>query len=146
MKTPLLPLALLLALAAAAAAADVPWLTSLEEAQAQARRENKLVFVNFTGSDWCPPCIRMKKEVFPSAEFQAFARSNLVLVELDFPQRRSLPAAQQAYNDRLAKQHGIEGFPTLLILTPDGKKAGGHVGFRPGKGLLADLRKLRPKP
>jgi len=68
-----------------AGAAELDWLTDLQKAQAKAKTENKLVMMDFTGSDWCGWCIKLNKEVFSKPEFADYARKNLVLVEVDFP-------------------------------------------------------------
>jgi len=69
-------------------AAETTWLTDLPKAQAQAKAENKIVLLDFTGSDWCGWCIKFRKEVLDTPEFQAYAAKNVVLVELDFPNKK----------------------------------------------------------
>ncbi len=107
-----------------AAIARLDWLTNVETAHARSRAENKPLLIDFTGSDWCPPCMRLRKEVFSKPEFAAYAAKNLVLLEVDFPKRKTLPPAQQAANDALAQQFGIEGFPTIILMSPSGKILG----------------------
>src|SRR6266481_5854060 len=68
------------------------WLTDLPSAQATAKAENKIVLINFTGSDWCGWCIRLRDEVFSQPEFDAYANDHLVLVEADFPRHKAQPA------------------------------------------------------
>jgi protein disulfide-isomerase len=118
------------------------WHTDLPKAQAQAKAENKTVLINFTGSDWCGWCIRLHKEVFSQAEFQEYAKKKLVLVEVDFPTKKKLSAEQKKANDALAKQYGIKGYPTIILLNGDGKKVGetGYVKGGP-KGFIADVEK-----
>lgn len=110
-----------LATAPLAAAAD--WQTDYAKALDTAKRENKRIFLDFTGSDWCGPCIQLKKQVFSRPEFINYAEKNLVLVEVDYPQRKEQSPALVKQNERLAKQYGIEekGFPTLVLLDPSGK-------------------------
>ncbi|MFN0066879.1 MAG: thioredoxin family protein [Limisphaerales bacterium] len=126
-------------------AADAAWLTDATLAQTKARTEGRMVMLEFTGSDWCPPCKKMAAEVFPSAEFKAFAGKNLVPVKLDFPQRTKLPAAQQQANDALAKKYGVNAFPTLIFLRPDGSKAGELVGYTDTKSLIKAAEKFQAK-
>ena len=115
-----------------------------DAAQARARSENKPLLIDFTGSDWCPPCIRLRKQVFSKPEFADYAAKNLVLLEVDFPKRKTLPPAQQAANDTVARKFGVEGFPTLILLSPSGKtlgqlrSTGGSV-----TDVLAELERLR---
>jgi thioredoxin-related protein len=97
------------------------WMTDFEAAKAKAAAENKPLLVDFSGSDWCGWCIKLNKEVFSQTAFQEYADDTLVLVELDFPRSKPQPAELKAQNEALARQYGIRGFPTVLVLSPDGK-------------------------
>jgi thioredoxin-related protein len=99
------------------------WQTDYDKALQTAKDENKRVLLDFTGSDWCGPCIQMKQRIFSRPEFVSYAEKNLVLVEVDYPQRKKQSASLVKQNERLAKQYGIEekGFPTLVLLDPAGK-------------------------
>ena len=93
-------------------AAEATWLTNFETAQARARSEKKLLLIEFTGSDWCPPCIMLGRQVFSQPEFKDYAAQHLVLLEVDFPRMKELSPEQRAANAKLAEQFGIDGFPT----------------------------------
>ena len=117
------------------------WQTDYQAALAQAKAENKHVLVDFSGSDWCGWCVKLDKEVFSKQEFIDFAKENLVLVLVDFPRRTPLPPQQKEANDALAKKYGIRGFPTVLILNPQGelvKQTGYQQG---GPGPYVDMIK-----
>ncbi len=105
--------------ASAFAAVPEGWSTDLNKAFAKAKAENKSVLVEFTGSDWCPPCIAMRKEVFSKKEFVAAASKKFILVELDFPKGDKELAEK---NQPLAEQYKIEGFPTVILFNPEGKE------------------------
>jgi thioredoxin-related protein len=99
------------------------WETDFDTARQKAREENKLILLNFSGSDWCGPCIRMKKEIFDDPGFIKFAESGLVLVNADFPRLRKnrLPAVQEKKNDGLAEKYNPQGhFPFTLLLDAAG--------------------------
>lgn len=117
----LLVLLALLITAGPAVAAD--WETDYAKALETAKRENKRVLLDFTGSDWCGPCIQLNKRAFSRPEFRAYAEKNLVLVEIDYPQRKKQSASLVKQNEKLAKQYGIEekGYPTIVLLDPAGK-------------------------
>lgn len=85
----------------------------------------------FTGSDWCPWCIKLRDEVLSRPEFDAFARDHLVLVEVDFPRRTRQPEALQTANQEAAKKMGVTGFPTMVFFNSDGKIIG-RSGYKPG--------------
>ena len=110
-------------LAATGRLAAADWQTDYAKALETAKAENKRVLLDFTGSDWCGPCIQLHKRVFSRREFIDYAEKNLVLVEIDYPQRKKQSAALVQQNERLAKEYGIEekGYPTLVLLDPAGK-------------------------
>src|ERR1041385_2205577 len=99
------------------------WETDYGKALATAKAENKPVLLDFTGSDWCGPCIELRKRVLSSKAFVAYAAKNLVLVEVDYPQRKKQSAELKKQNETLGKQYGIDekGFPTIVLLDPAGK-------------------------
>ncbi len=114
------------------AAAPAGWGTDLDKAFEQAKKENKAVFVEFTGSDWCAPCIAVKKAVFSKKEFTDKASENFVLVHLDFPKRDEELAKK---NEPLREKYEVEGFPTVILLTAEGKR---FSTFNPAHYLKVD--------
>jgi thioredoxin-related protein len=129
-----------------AAAAELNWLTDVPKAQAQAKTENKLVMMDFTGSDWCGWCIKLHKEVFSQPEFADYAKKNLVLVEVDFPRSKPQTADLKKANAALQDKYKVEGYPTIIVLNGEGKKVG-ELGYQPGgpKAFIAELDKLKKK-
>ncbi|MEM9444655.1 MAG: thioredoxin family protein [Verrucomicrobiota bacterium] len=119
------------------------WLTDYEKALAQAKNEDKKLLMDFTGSDWCGWCIRLDKEVFSKDEFKKYAAENLVLLEVDFPNKKKQSAEQKKANDALAKKYGIRGFPTIIVLDGKEKKLG-QLGYMEGgpKAFINALKKL----
>ena len=95
------------------------WSADLDKALAQAKKETKPLLVEFTGSDWCPPCIAMRKNVFSKKEFVDAAAKNFILVELDFPNG---DAALKEKNQPYAEKYKIEGFPTVILFNDEGKE------------------------
>jgi thioredoxin-related protein len=128
----------------AVAAAKSGWLTSLDQAQKEAQAKNKLLLMDFTGSDWCGWCIMLDKEVFSKPEFKEYASKNLVLLELDFPRRKQMPPEITAQNERLLQKYGIQGFPTVVVFNSSGKPLGA-LGYQAGgpQAFIAQLEKLR---
>jgi thioredoxin-related protein len=121
--------------------AEAEWLTDMAKAQEKAKAEKKLILVNFTGSDWCPPCMRMKAEVLTQKEFVEYAQKNLVLVEADFPRRTAQSAALKRSNQALQKKYGIQAYPTFVLLDAAGKELWRHESYLAG-GPKAFLQKL----
>ncbi|CAF0689114.1 thioredoxin family protein [Candidatus Methylacidithermus pantelleriae] len=120
------------------------WLTSYREALSRAKKEKKIVLMNFTGSDWCPWCQKLEKEVFSTPEFKAYADKHLILLFVDFPQHKELPPDLKKQNDELADKFGVDSYPTLIFLDPSGKKIG-ELGYMPGgpKVFLAEVERIR---
>src|SRR5258705_9879855 len=102
----------------AVAAEEGQWMTDFPKAQAKAKAENKLVLLDFTGSDWCPPCKALHKNVLTSKEFQDFAKEKLVLVELDFPRQKSQSAELKKANRELQAKFSVDGYPTIIVIDP----------------------------
>ncbi len=119
------------------------WLTDLPAAVKKAREENKALLLDFTGSDWCGWCKKLKSEVFDTPEFQSFADANLILVEVDFPRGKKLAAAQVEANQKLADRFNVDGFPTIILLDADEKYLG-QTGYLAGgpKVFISQLEKM----
>jgi protein disulfide-isomerase len=124
---------------------ELNWLTDFEAARAKAKADNKLLLVDFTGSDWCGYCVKMDREVLSKPEFEQYASKNLVLLEVDFPRAKEQSVALRTQNRKLAGQFGIEGFPTFIVLDGDGKKVWSYEGYFPGGpgAFIAALERLR---
>lgn len=110
---------------------NLDWETNLETALQQAKKENKAVLVNFTGSDWCQWCFKLSDEVFKQKEFEEYAKKNLILVMVDFPRKKEQSNETKMYNQQLAQQFGIQGFPTILLFNSTGQPVA-KTGYQPG--------------
>ena len=98
--------------------AGPPWETNFERAQAEAKKSHKQIFLNFSGSDWCAPCIKLKRDVFETEEFNTYASENLILIRADFPRlkKNQLGATQRVHNEKLAEKYNPTGkFPYSLL-------------------------------
>jgi thiol-disulfide isomerase/thioredoxin len=116
------------------------WTANLPEAKTRAIKNGKLVFVEFTGSAWCPPCIALHEYVLTQTEFLDYAEQNFELVALDFP--RDPSKAPKTLNE-IALKYKVEGFPTIIIMEANGKELHRLVGFKNknSKAYTADLKK-----
>ena len=123
------------------------WQTDFSAAQKTATANQKYILLNFSGSDWCVPCIRMKKDVFETNLFQNFANEKLVLVRADFPRlsKNKLSAQQTEHNEALAEKYNPEGkFPFTLLIDANGKviKAwDGYTNTSP-EDFIAQINKI----
>jgi protein disulfide-isomerase len=150
--------ALLAGMAAAAADPQTPtttrspatgliWLTDLPSAQARARAEKKSVLLFFHGSDWCPACVEMQRQVFDSPAFAQYARQTLVLVDVDFPDKHKQDEALRRANIALKARFNLspvpdEGFPTIVLLNDAGETVFQETGYA-GGGPAEVLPKLQ---
>jgi protein disulfide-isomerase len=132
MKRFLITVASLVAFSAASMAAESGWLTDIEAAKKQAKEENKPILINFTGTDWCGWCIKIEKEIFSKDEFKAYAKENLILMEVDFPEKKKQTAEVKEQNKKLDKEFMIEGYPTIFLIDSEGKKLSEDIGYREG--------------
>jgi len=107
------------------------WTESYNEAIAIAKEQNRQVFMFFTGSDWCGWCKRLEAEVLSTSVFSRYAAARLVLLKVDFPRRTPQPAELAAQNAALAKRYRIDGYPTVVVLSSEGKRLAA-LGYEPG--------------
>ncbi len=112
-------------------AAEVTWHNNLDDAKKVAQEDDKIILVNFSGSNWCYWCKKLAAEVFGKNEFQNYAKDNLVLMVADFPRPNNLPASVQEQNNSLAQKYGIRGFPTIILLNAEGEMIG-KTGYQEG--------------
>ena len=120
---------------AAAFFGPISWHYDLREAENLAQKEHRHILLNFSGSDWCGPCIRMHREIFEKDAFLQMADSELIMVNADFPRmkKNQLPASQQDLNNAMADKYNPKGkFPFTLLLTADGKVLNSWDGFPDG--------------
>jgi len=101
------------------------WFVNLEKALEKAKEEDKAVLINFTGSDWCGWCFKIRDEILVKPEFRDFANKNIILVELDFPKRIKQTDEVKAYNRKLMNKYKIQGFPSIVLLDKNGNRLSG---------------------
>jgi len=126
-------------------AAEGDWLTDLPKAQTKAKEDKKMVLVDFNGSNWCPPCKALRKNVLNSQAFIDYAKNNLVLVDIDFPRPSNQTEELKKTNEALSTKYSVEGFPTVIVFSSDGKELKrivGYEGASPEK-FIAQLEKLK---
>ena len=113
------------------------WHTDVKKAIAISKKENKPMFLFFTGSDWCGWCIRLQKEVFKTPEFTAWAKDKVVLVDLDFPRRTPQDPATQKQNAELQQIFAVQGYPTVWFVKPTLKDGKNNLEQLGSSGYLA---------
>jgi thioredoxin-related protein len=109
-----------------------PWQPDFESAKKLAANNHKNILLNFSGSDWCGPCIQLHKEVFESNAFKDLADQSLVLYKADFPRNKKNQLAKEAQqsNEALADKYNPLGkFPYTVILSPEGKVIKAWEGY-----------------
>jgi thioredoxin-related protein len=136
---------LLFVLVCSVALMSAGWLTDFSRAKKEAQTTNKYILLCFSGSDWCLPCIRAKKEIFDKEAFRQYADSNLVLVNADFPRlkKNRLSMQQVRENEALAARYDKQGaFPYTLLLDSTGKVLKEWKGY-PGLSPEAFISQIK---
>lgn len=103
---------------------NATWLGDFNQATREAAKSHKLILINFSGSDWCGPCIRERKEILEKEAFENYAAEHLVLVRADFPRQKKnqLSKEQTKLNEALADKYNPDGkFPYTLLVDEHGK-------------------------
>lgn len=122
-------------------AQEAGWTDDYAKAGERAKAENKPILLDFTGSDWCGWCMKMKQEALNTPQFTAYAQQNLVLVTVDFSHKTPLAPATKQQNDKLNAKYQADGFPTYVLIDKSGRELGRQSGYLPG-GPAAFIAKL----
>lgn len=112
---------------------QITWMTDFQAAKDAAKKQNKPLFVFFTGSDWCPWCIKMDSQILSTPEFQQALAQKLIFVKIDFPRNSPQDDATREQNKKLSKSFEVQGFPTVILLDPNGARID-KMGFQAGGG------------
>ena len=107
------------------------WIEDFDQAKAAAKESGKPIFVLFTGSDWCPWCVKLESEVLAKPEFEAYAKENLVLFKADYLRGKPMPANLKPKNDALKEKLAVQGFPTVILMDKE-EKVLGRTGYKQG--------------
>ena len=100
------------------------WHESYVAAQLSAVEGGKPILAGFTGSDWCVPCKRLKRNVLDAEEFKNWAAANVVLLELDYPKQSKQSKESKEQNETLKQRYQISKYPTILLLDSEGEVLG----------------------
>lgn len=136
---------------AAQAEAEKAWTEDFPAAQLRATEQKKRLFVDFTGSDWCPPCITLHDKVLTQPEFLQHAKEHFVLVKVDFPRNKPQADPQREANQILARAYRVQSFPTVLVLEANGtevQRLNGYNGASPADFIksLTPPKPITPTP
>lgn len=122
------------------------WLTDLSIVQAKAKEEGKPILMDFTGSNWCSWCIKLKKEVFSKSAFVDYANEHLILMTVDFPRGVKQEESLKNQNYELLDMYGVNSFPTIILVDSEGVVLG-KTGYRRGgaENYVVHLKDLLAK-
>jgi len=123
-------------------ASDVPWQTDFAQAKAEAVQAHSYLLLDFTGSDWCHFCIKLDQEVLSKPEFNAYVANKFVCVKLDYLRKHPQSDQLKKQTQDLAHTFAVRGYPTLILLAPNGDLVGSQVGYR-GDGPQKFIEKLQ---
>ena len=134
--------AAILSLTVAAQAAE-GWIVDFEKAKAQAAKEGKSILMEFTGSDWCPPCKALHKNVLVKDVFKTEMPKSFVLLKLDSPRDKSKQTPEEIEQYKtLSAKYGIKGVPTIFLADAKGRPYYETVGYSgdPAEKYVANLK------
>jgi len=107
---------------------EAKWLTDYPKALEEAKTQNKPILLNFTGSDWCGWCMKMKKDSLNTPMFKRYAKKNLVLLEVDFPKGKRQSEDLKEQNQKLKQKYGQTSYPTFVLIDNEEKELGRQKG------------------
>jgi thioredoxin-related protein len=122
---------------------SIEWTTDFAKAKAEASTQNKYILLNFSGSDWCGPCMKLKKEVLDSEDFLKFAETKLILVRADFPRSKKnrLSPELTKHNEALAEKYNNEGkFPLTVLVDANGNVVKSWDGYNSSTMTIANMK------
>ena len=114
------------------------WFTNLEKAQSAAKAANKPILLVISGSDWCPPCKMLERNILSQKAFRLDAAKRVILLHADFPRKRKQSDAEKADARKIAAKYKADGVPTVYLLSPEGvvlDKKVGYINVKPEKYL-----------
>jgi thiol-disulfide isomerase/thioredoxin len=125
-------------------ASGLTWSLDFPQALARAKAGNKMVLIDFTGSDWCPWCIKFDEDVLSTGKFAAYAEDKLVLVLADFPNHTAQSSVLKQANQALARRYNVSGYPTFVLVNYAGNELGRQVGYAKGgpSAFISELEKF----
>lgn len=127
--------------------AQTEGIISYEQAMEKAKDEGKVLVIQFAGTDWCSPCIRLEDQILNTPEFQVYQK-NFVWLKADFPRKKDnrLSKEKQAHNDALAEKYNNKGSFPLLVFIDDNEEVLGVIGYQSvtAKEYIALIDKIIP--
>ena len=128
-----------------ASAEGKEWTVSFEEAKKLAKEQGKDIYMEFTGSDWCPPCKALHKNVLSQEAFLKEAPKNFILLKLDNPRDKSKQSEEeQAQYKKLAAEYKVSGVPSVFLADAEGQPYVKMVGYG-GQDADAYVKQLAEK-
>ncbi len=133
------------------AAKEPPFLDNYDQAMEMAAKSKKTLFMVFLGSDWCPWCQKMNREIFEDPDFLKETENLFVFLRLEYPRSQTLSHDIQTQNERLKNSYRVSRFPTVILVDPK-KGEIARLGYLPGggkayaeelKSLLSDYNEVK---
>jgi thioredoxin-related protein len=90
--------------------------TEYEVAKSEAMEQDKDILIVLTGSDWCKPCIKMKKNVFENADFINFAEKNLIIFEVNLDRHWDLDSKLYKDYSYFKNKYQTNTLPCLVLI------------------------------
>jgi protein disulfide-isomerase len=129
---------------------DVSDDTNFPRSAELAKRTNRPLLLAFLGTDWGISSLKLDREVFDQAELSDNSKYDFLLCKLHFYQTQERSPETFRQNEELATKYGVQDFPTVVVLSPDGHELGrfGYIAGGPkafGAAVKTILAKPRPQ-
>jgi thiol:disulfide interchange protein len=100
---------------------QINWLRSYSEAVALSQSTSKPIAILFTGTGWCPACMRLERLVLTHPEFAQAVGQKFVFLKAEFPDYSESAVMASPYKP-LLDRYGINQFPTIVVVNANGQQ------------------------
>ena len=110
-----------------------------DEAKKIATEKNINILIEFTGSTWCKPCIKMEKEVINSKEFEDFYKDKFLMFVLDLEMPINMNSQNYLYFNKFKQKYSVHVYPTYILVDKNGKEIKRIEGFLKKEKFISRL-------
>lgn len=99
---------------------QINWLRTYSEAVALSQSTSKPIAILFTGTGWCPACMKLERAVLNHPEFAQAVAQKFVFLKAEFPDYSESAVMASPYKP-LLDRYGVNAFPTIIVVNANGQ-------------------------